>query len=362
MDNEREASWHIPQGWKPAMAKMVASPGSCVVLGGPDSGKSTFCLALANLGVANGCRVAVVDADVGQSDIGPPTTTGVGFLEGEVQRLEEIQPAAIRFVGATSPGGHLLQTAVAAYQMVDFARSQGAQLIITDTSGMVMGSAARALKAYKIELIKPEFVVGLAEEDELEHLLAPYRTSARPMVFRLKPSPQVVAKSREERRKRRERKFASYFRKARNVAIPWRQMALRNTIWLSGKPLAGHFRQHLEDSLECQVLQAEQTAEGLFAIVDRAYNERALASLEPTFGEIKLTQRDCFDHLLVGLADGQGKTLGLGILSGIDFEGESLSIITPAEKVETVKVVQVGSLRVTPQGEELGSNRPGETG
>ena len=47
-----------------------------MVVGASDTGKTTLTAYLAGALAARGETVAVVDADVGQSEIGPPTTVG----------------------------------------------------------------------------------------------------------------------------------------------------------------------------------------------------------------------------------------------------------------------------------------------
>ncbi|MGC8973282.1 MAG: Clp1/GlmU family protein, partial [Thermoproteus sp.] len=59
--------------WESA-ASSVDLNGVTVVIGAIDVGKSTMTAVLANKALSRGLRVAVIDADVGQNDIGPPTT------------------------------------------------------------------------------------------------------------------------------------------------------------------------------------------------------------------------------------------------------------------------------------------------
>src|SRR3989442_7161458 len=51
-----------------------------LILGTSDTGKTSLTARLAGALAARGERVAVVDADVGQSEIGPPTTVGLGHV------------------------------------------------------------------------------------------------------------------------------------------------------------------------------------------------------------------------------------------------------------------------------------------
>ena len=44
-----------------------------------------------------------MDADLGQSDIGPPTTVGLGRVRLPVERLGDAEVVGLYFVGSTSP-------------------------------------------------------------------------------------------------------------------------------------------------------------------------------------------------------------------------------------------------------------------
>jgi polynucleotide 5'-hydroxyl-kinase GRC3/NOL9 len=64
----------VPVSWPNAYSAVVAiekKPVTVMVVGGVDSGKTSFCTYLANRLVSRNCRVALVDEDLGQSDIGP---------------------------------------------------------------------------------------------------------------------------------------------------------------------------------------------------------------------------------------------------------------------------------------------------
>ncbi len=57
------------------VAGHVVGEGVCLLLGAADTGKTSLVLALANELSAQR-PVGIVDADIGQSHIGPPTTVG----------------------------------------------------------------------------------------------------------------------------------------------------------------------------------------------------------------------------------------------------------------------------------------------
>ena len=63
--------------WENLARKVVQPQQIVLVIGATDVGKSTFCRFLIERGVTSKLKVGFVDADVGQSQIGPPTTIGL---------------------------------------------------------------------------------------------------------------------------------------------------------------------------------------------------------------------------------------------------------------------------------------------
>ena len=70
-------TYQVNPDWRKLASQVVKPQQIVLVIGATDAGKSTFCRFLADVALAKGCKVACVDADIGQSQIGPPTTIGV---------------------------------------------------------------------------------------------------------------------------------------------------------------------------------------------------------------------------------------------------------------------------------------------
>src|SRR5437868_9368344 len=94
--------------WDAALHRAAALTGTVALIGPPDSGKSTFALALANRLAEAGRPAAVIDADVGQSEIGPPGAIGMARVERPVGALSEVRVRGLAFGGDISPFGHLM--------------------------------------------------------------------------------------------------------------------------------------------------------------------------------------------------------------------------------------------------------------
>lgn len=357
-----QPAWDIPPSWSPAVEAARAGA-TLFLIGAIDSGKSTLAAILASAAVEAGRAAAVVDADTGQSNLGPPTCVGMARVTHPIRRLEELSAEAIDFVGSSSPVGYLLNAAASAQAMATAARRLGAETIIVDTTGLVSGGVARALKSAKVRLLDPDVVVAVQAEDEVEHLLAPFAHRARPRVLRLRRSRRVKVRTREQRTARRQGLFAAYFAGGRAAEVAWDQLPMENTAWTTGETAPGHIRAFAEERVECEVLHAELRADGLLLIVSGRPNAEGLRSLGADFGgSARAIDAAALQHLLVGLLGERGETLGVGILEGVEFGSRRLRIFTPISDLDKAKGVRLGAVRVARDGTELGWNDPGDLG
>lgn len=321
----------IPVAWERSATQIMQHKWRKVlVLGGIDRGKSTYCRFLSQRCLAAGIRVAVIDADVGQKDLGPPAALTLGYPEAEVP-WAEIRPAAMYFVGATSPVGHLVPMLVGIRHLLDAAR---ASVVIINTTGLIH-DVGRVLKSYKIEAVQPDVIVAIEHGRELTAITRAYRHYR---LLRLPPSPQAVSKTSQQRKAARERAFGAYFASAREVCMGLRQVVIQRSLLGTGKRLSAPGEPY-----------AEQTAEGVLAIgTPPAGPEGSRATVLPTG----------FEHnLLCGIAGRRNQGVGLAILQRIDFSKESLTLLTPVPAVD-IHVVQFGAMYLTPDGQELGGKPP----
>jgi polynucleotide 5'-hydroxyl-kinase GRC3/NOL9 len=349
----KDLPWDIPSSWRPAL-DAAGRGGVIFLIGEIDSGKSTLAAVLANEAMAAGRRAAIVDADVGQSSIGPPACVGLAMPRQQFSSLDDLAADAIDFVGACSPAGHLLQAAAGTAALANSARAAGCETIIIDTTGMVSGGLARALKVAKIRLVDPEAVVALQHEDELDHLVAPYRSRTRPRVLRLSTSRAVQARSREERTANRQRKFAAYLKGARLIEAPWRDAPVENSPWTNGERMPGHMLAYCEERLACEVVYGERRADGIVLIVRGRAEPEGLLALRDAFGGTPhVIEAGSLENLAVGLLGEKGETLAMGILERVDFRAQRLFVYTPLAGAGQVRGIRLGSLRISRDGNQL---------
>jgi polynucleotide 5'-hydroxyl-kinase GRC3/NOL9 len=191
-----------------------------VIVGAGDTGKTTLATQLASALAARGASVAVVDADVGQSEIGPPTTVGLGRVPAPIGRLREAEVLALEFIGDTSPVRDIGRTADATGRLVRRALAEGFAHVIVDTGGLVEGALGLALKRAKLRAVDPDLIVIVQRSGESEALARALGGAERPAVLRVRASAAAVRRTQTARRLHRERALADYFRDATAVALP----------------------------------------------------------------------------------------------------------------------------------------------
>jgi polynucleotide 5'-kinase involved in rRNA processing len=271
------------------VARAVARRGVTMLVGGLDSGKSTLAASIARAGIEAGLMVGLLDADVGQSTIGPPTTVGLRLC----RTVADVDPGSladadhVAFVGSTSPQGHLLPLVTGARLLLDRARAAGADLVAVDTTGLVSGVYGQVLKFHKVGVLQPDLVVGLARGEELEPLLGVVRRFYATEVVSLAVHPDVVPTSVEQRAQNREDSMRRYF------AEPLQRWRVKPTVFMPALPA--------------------------------------------------LFELSALDHIVVGLSDGKGQCIGVGYLEYLADDG-ALRLISPV--ADAPKALILGSVRL----------------
>ena len=272
-----------------AVAQAASRRGVVMLLGGLDSGKTSLARRIAAAGLEQGVTVGLLDADVGQSTVGPPTTVGLRLCHTP----QDLEPASlseadhVAFVGSTSPQGHLLPLVAGSRLLLDRGRVEGADLVVVDTTGLVSGVYGQILKFHKTALLQPELVIGLARGEELEPVLGVIRRFFAAEVLTLPIHANVVPTSVEQRALNREEAMRAYF------AEPLQRWRVKPTVFMPALP----------DLFE-------------------------LAAL---------------DRVVVGLSDGKGACLGVGYLEHLPEEG-ALRLVSPVP--EAPKALILGSVRL----------------
>lgn len=154
-----------------------------MVMGGSDTGKTTLVESIVHF-LSEQADVGIVDLDMGQSHIGPPTTIAWGKTAREFQDWEGIGVEEFYFTGSLTPMRNLLPSVAGAKLMTEKALSSCGKVVV-DTTGLIAEPAGRVLKQYKIDALSPDIILALEHSRELGPILDAFRFHKHPKVHRL---------------------------------------------------------------------------------------------------------------------------------------------------------------------------------
>ncbi len=294
---EEVAASTIPPSWIDAfdiLRSLQKKPAVVMVIGGVDSGKTSFCTYLINRLISEKCSVSILDEDMGQSDIGPPCTIAYAHVTKPVTDLFNLEGENTFFVGATSPseaaditvdGTALLISEILGRDTVDF--------VVVNTDGWAEGEEAVEFKSRLASALKPDVIFCLQREDEVPSLCAAFGDALGEFREERAESPVAVRqRDREKRRSLRELGYAKYLANAKVKSFSLKRLKVK----------------------ECCGTSSPNSN------TKTAGAEKPKKSAALRLGEEK--------GLLVGLHDNQNKFLGIGILHGVDYAHQMLKVRT----------------------------------
>jgi polynucleotide 5'-hydroxyl-kinase GRC3/NOL9 len=343
--------------WEQAAEAILARPGVAVLLGASDSGKTTLGRMLAERLTAAGRIVGLVDGDIGQSSIGPPTTVGLAILSPGHRFSVSPVPRFLHFVGSTSPPGHFLAHILGTQALTQTAITQGADVVLVDTTGLIQGTPAASLKWHKLQALRPQHVLALQRETELEPILRLVEGRSGLEIHRLPVSARVVRRSHAARRAYREERFGEYFASAASHDFQWKDLRF-SRLWLNcGRRVGREERTVLGKSLQTMPLYAEVLGEEGLVFVRGPFSRAALYQVRNALrvSDVLVIDVEQMRGTLLGLHDGAGVFLALGILQDFDPEQESLSVLSPLQDPPPVRAIAFGAVRLDASGKELGA-------
>ena len=213
-----------------ALAREIAATNIAMLIGGLDTGKTTIALEAVRIALSEGKTPVLVDADVGNSTVGPPGCVGMKVFSSEADLEKLDQPDALQFVGAISPSRLVLQHVVATAVMVGQANTLG-DVVIVDTTAVASGVAGETLKYHKAELCRPEKIVALQRGEEMEPVVGMLRRFLGADVVTSPTDAQLIPISPDARARRR----TDGFRAA--LAEPLERWKVRPTVFAPTLPV-----------------------------------------------------------------------------------------------------------------------------
>jgi len=342
----------FPEAWRSALRELVAERApSVAVLGGTDSGKTTFCTMLANAALRAGLGAAFIDGDVGQAELAAPTTVSMILLRKQVTDLFPLTPDEACFVGATSPAalpGRLIE----ALEKLYHAAEKRAGLIVLNLDGWVEGPAAVEHKTEVISRLRPQVCVVLQPSSDLYDLTEVIgRIGCK--VLTLPVPPLIRKRSREERRRLRQLGYRKELGGSSCRTIRLGQIRLTGAIFGGGAPLAQGRLEQLSTLLGRRVLYGEEQATGLTVVVDehRSSAQRPEPPPAESAPEARMMPAGFERGLLAGLLGRRGQLLSLGLIEEIDYTRGVIRVLTRYKG--PIDAIELGQVRLDRDCREL---------
>jgi polynucleotide 5'-hydroxyl-kinase GRC3/NOL9 len=363
----------IPSEWSDFVKRIAIEKGRkprIMILGGVDTGKNTFITYACNMLLKEGLNVAVMDADIGQGEIGPPTTMAVAFVRDPISELLELSFDEVFFVGSTSPAyvvGRVLQGAEKLMNFVNENAPEATMLI--NMPGWVTGAGAVSFTLEMTSKLKVSNIVALQRKGEVEDILNGLPRNLE--VTRLDASSYARMRSREDRKFLRETSYRKYFLDSKEIKVRYTSIDFSPLFSSRGRRASDQIVREVESLLKSRVVYCEETDFSINAITekyietgteivveDETQEPCSQSELQTTFGsplrkEIRLISETELSNLMLALFGKNDELLSLGTLRRIDFRRKR-AIVTSMVKVNEVAKIEVGKVKVNPEGYEMG--------
>jgi polynucleotide 5'-hydroxyl-kinase GRC3/NOL9 len=346
----------VPPSWNEAYEELVKldnKPVAAIVLGTVDSGKTSFCTHLINNLLREKRKIAVLDGDLGQSDIGPPCTVAYAFVTKQVTDLFNLELKNAFFVGATSPSAATSKVIDGLVALKREIVEGHPDFVVVNTDGWVEGEDAVKYKTKLVEELSPDIVFCIQQKDELTPVLNALEKFKKVVV----DSPVAVRqRSKEKRKSLRELGYIKHLKNAKVQSLPISWLKIEDD-WLLGLGRAlGNIEcaRKVYELLGMKPLHFTELTDKICIVIGKGrwINKDNIKKVEE-FAKKKVVVIHKGEEagLLMALYDQKRKFLGIGILHEVDFARKTLKVYTPVS--EKVSAVAFGRVKLDKNMKEI---------
>jgi len=346
----------IPPSWVKASEELANSetkPTIAMVLGTVDSGKTSFCTYIINKLLHQKKKTAILDGDLGQSDVGPPCTVAYAFVAKPVTDLFNLQAKNAVFIGVTSPSGAIDKVVDGLTSLKKEIMYNDPDFVVINSDGWIEGEEAVKYKIRLVEEIEPDVIFFIQQKDELTLLMNVLEKFRKVAV----DSPSVISqRSREKRKNLRELGYIKYLRNAKVQSFPlgWLKIEDSELFDISKKRSSIKEASRIYNLLGMKPLHFAEQKDSISIIIGKTrwINAENLKKLEEnTKKKVILIRKGEEEGLLTGLYDSQRKFLGIGVVQEIDYRRKTLKILTPVPK--NIAIAAVGKVKLDKNMKEI---------
>lgn len=204
----------IPKSWRALVTKVASHlPGVVLVIGPPNAGKSTLSTFLVNQLLTISPSICVIDADLGQNDIGPPGTISMGVVRRPIIDLSRVKPLSTKFIGFLSPSIDPEKLNSNIISLLRISRTHY-DFVIINSDGWTSGLGL-SHKAYLVNKAKPDIVISLLDENSNQEISSMVLDTK---IIRIERSPFSMRRTVSTRRAYRDALFLRHLYGGRSIS------------------------------------------------------------------------------------------------------------------------------------------------
>lgn len=324
-----------------ALNNALARGGRVLILGASDTGKTTLAVRCAR--EAGGW---LLDADVGQSEIGPP-----GLLDiAEADSAKDWRFRGTWFHGSATPFPNVAELVTGASRLAEKAEGAGARTLVMDTPSFINTISGHSLFRCLIGALQPSAVVAIQRRGEMERFLA--GLSSR--IVRLEMDAAVRVKPPALRAARRASKLGEYLKDAPIHTVSLTEKTMWGTRLGFGTPLSTVDHRVASPLLGCPVLHAERGPSSVaFWTLGQPRHTLDRVAAEFGVGTVATFDGAYWNGRCLGFIGSDGFCLTMGIVDKVDWPSLTATVKAPAYSVAEAVSIYAGLMRARIDGSVL---------
>lgn len=336
------------------MAEIQTKPAIGIIIGENDSGKSSFCTYIVNMLLRSNYKVAVLDGDIGQSDIGPPCTVAYNFVTEPVTDLFNLHAKNAFFVGVTSPSTAVDKVIDGLKLLKKEILNENPDFLVTNTDGWIEGDDAIKYKVRLVKELAPDIVFFVNKSGETPPII----TTLENLKAIVESPITIKQRSKEKRRSLRELGYIKYLKNARVQSVPLDWVNIEENQILSANKIFEESERikTICDLLGIKPMHLSELEDKIYVIAEKRswINSENIRKVEQiTEKHVKIIRKGDEEGALVGLYNSEKKFLGIGVLQEVDYARRKMKILTPVSK--GIATVVVGRVKLDKNLREISS-------
>ncbi len=345
--------------WEEATSK-IELKGISVILGAMDVGKTTMTVMIANKASRAGFRVGIIDADLGQNDLGPPATVDAAVLEPGtyITHLRMLKPIRAMFLKTTSVERVWQDVVNAVHRLARYLiDNEGVSTVVINTDGWVTTEKAVEYKVKLLEKLEPRNVIIIRRSDEVNQLLSTIREKFQDKIniIELPAPPAARVRTKEDRRIHREMGYGKYLTPPRDITLDLKKSPIVNFPICSGIKANQDLLNLVRKFVKHPIMYCELLEGFMIAITSQSDKREPEIVTVPGGGKIIVLSNGWERGILVGLEDENNFLLALGRLKKIYYNNQKAVITVSRSFSDISKIdhIRLGMIRLNEQYEEI---------